>query len=263
MYDSERIKFMKNKKTFRKTAAVFAAVITASLPMWGSMTASATTVSDVIAAAYAAGWPDWMVQQAINTYSGGNYTSEQCDKAISMIYQYNEEAGKKIEEQLGIKPPAATTAPPENENSSTTTTTVTTGRKSDDKFINASLEDKKNYLNSMTEKEKQEFINSMTQSERNSILKQLSASDKAELLANFMDVGSEFGISFNIDEVSGDNLVVSAVDENGKLVNVTSMSVTVDPTGHSYTVPLVLSGGMLLLSAGGIALITKSKKNKE
>ncbi|MGN0585261.1 MAG: hypothetical protein ACI4JD_07385 [Ruminococcus sp.] len=252
---------MKNKKTFRKTAAVFASVIAASLPMWGSITASATTVSDVIAAAYAAGWPDWMVQQAINTYSGGNYTSEQCDKAISMIYQYNEEAGKKIEEELGIKPPAATTAPKENENSSTTT--VTTNRKSDDKFINASLEEKKNYLNSMTEKEKQEFINSMTQSERNSILKQLSASDKAELLANFMDVGSEFGISFNIDEVSGDNLVVSAVDENGKLVNVTSMSVTVDPTGHSYTVPIIVSGGMLLLSAGGIALITKSKKNKE
>lgn len=254
---------MKNTKTLKKTAAVLAAAITAAFPLCGNMTASATTVGDVIAAAYAAGWPDWMVQQAINTYSGGNYTSDQCDQAISMIYQYDEEAAKKIEEQYGIKAPTASTTAPSDNKDTTTTTTVTTNRKSDDKFINGSLEDKKNYLNSMSDKEKQDFINSMTPSERNSVLKLLSAEDKAELLANFMDVGKEFGINFNIDELSGDNLVVSAVDENGKLVNVTSMSVTVDPTGYSYTVPVVVSGAMLLLSVGGIALITRSKKNRE
>jgi hypothetical protein len=180
-----------------------------------------------------------------------------------MIYQYDEEAAKKIEEQYGIKAPTASTTAPSDNKDTTTTTTVTTNRKSDDKFINGSLEDKKNYLNSMSDKEKQDFINSMTPSERNSVLKLLSAEDKAELLANFMDVGKEFGINFNIDELSGDNLVVSAVDENGKLVNVTSMSVTVDPTGYSYTVPVVVSGAMLLLSVGGIALITRSKKNRE
>lgn len=254
---------MKNTKRFKKAAASIAAVIAVAMPICGSMTASATSVGDVIAAAYAAGWPDWMVQQAINTYSGGNYTSEQCDKAISMIYQYDEEAAKKIEEQYGIKSPTATTAAPENNDSKQTTTTTVTTRKSDNKFINASLEDKKNYLNSMSDKEKQDFINSMTPSERNSVLKLLSAEDKAQLLANFMDVGKEFGINFNIDELSGDNLVVSAVDENGKLVNVTSMSVTVDPTGYSYTVPIVISGAMLILSVGGIALITRSKKNRE
>lgn len=117
-------------------------------------------------------------------------------------------------------------------------------------------------INAMPEEEKQEFVNTMTNSERNSVIKQLSASDKAAIISNFMDVGKEFGITFNIDEISGDNLVVSAVDENGKLINVTSMSVTVDPTGYSYTMPVVISGGMLLLSAGGIALITRKKKNK-
>lgn len=254
---------MKNTKRLKKTAAFLAAAIAAAFPLCGNITASATTVGDVIAAAYAAGWPDWMVQQAINTYSGGDYTSEQCDKAISMIYQYDEEAAKKIEEQYGIKSPTASTTAPSDNKDTTTTTTVTTNRKSDDKFINASLEEKKNYLNSMTDKEKQDFINSMTPNERNSVLKLLSAEDKAELLANFMDVGKEFGINFNIDELSGDNLVVSAVDENGKLVNVTSMSVTVDPTGYSYTIPVVVSGAMLILSVGGIALITRSKKNRE
>lgn len=252
---------MKKMRFYKKLAAVIAAAAVTAIPM-STMTASATTVGDVIGAAYAAGWPDWMIQEAINTYSGGNYTSEQCDKAISMIYQYDEEAAKQIEEELGIKPPAAsTTAPAQKEETVTTTTTTT--RKSDNNFINASLEDKKNYLNSMTDKEKEQFINSLTPSERNSILKQLSAEDKAKLLANFMDVGKEFGITFNIDDISGDNLTVSAVDENGKLINVTSMSVKVDPTGYSYTMPIVISGGLLLLSVGGIALVTRKKKNRE
>lgn len=250
---------MKKMRFYKKLAAVIAAVAVTAIPM-STMTASATTVGDVIGAAYAAGWPDWMIQEAINTYSGGNYTSEQCDKAISMIYQYDEEAAKQIEDQLGIKPPAASTTAPKDD---TVTTTTTTTRKSDNNFINASLEDKKNYLNSMTDKEKEQFINSLTPSERNSILKQLSAEDKAKLLANFMDVGKEFGITFNIDDISGDNLTVSAVDENGKLINVTSMSVKVDPTGYSYTMPIVISGGLLLLSVGGIALVTRKKKNRE
>lgn len=250
---------MKKMRFYKKLAAVIAAAAVTAIPM-NTMTASATTVGDVIGAAYAAGWPDWMIQEAINTYSGGNYTSEQCDKAISMIYQYDEEAAKQIEDQLGIKPPAASTTAPKDD---TVTTTTTTTRKSDNNFINASLEDKKNYLNSMTDKEKEQFINSLTPSERNSILKQLSAEDKAKLLANFMDVGKEFGITFNIDDISGDNLTVSAVDENGKLINVTSMSVKVDPTGYSYTMPIVISGGLLLLSVGGIALVTRKKKNRE
>lgn len=250
---------MKKMRFYKKLAAVIAAAAVTAIPM-STMTASATTVGDVIGAAYAAGWPDWMIQEAINTYSGGNYTSEQCDKAISMIYQYDEEAAKQIEEELGIKPPAASTTAPKDD---TVTTTTTTTRKSDNNFINASLEDKKNYLNSMTDKEKEQFINSLTPSERNSILKQLSAEDKAKLLANFMDVGKEFGITFNIDDISGDNLTVSAVDENGKLINVTSMSVKVDPTGYSYTMPIVISGGLLLLSVGGIALVTRKKKNRE
>lgn len=250
---------MKKMRFYKKLAAVIAAAAVTAIPM-STMTASATTVGDVIGAAYAAGWPDWMIQEAINTYSGGNYTSEQCDKAISMIYQYDEEAAKQIEDQLGIKPPAASTTAPKDD---TVTTTTTTTRKSDNNFINASLEDKKNYLNSMTDKEKEQFINSLTPSERNSILKQLSAEDKAKLLANFMDVGKEFGITFNIDDISGDNLTVSAVDENGKLINVTSMSVKVDPTGYSYTMPIVISGGLLLLSLGGIALVTRKKKNRE
>lgn len=263
-------------KKFKRMITILAAAAAVSvLPLSGSMTASATTVDDVIAAAYAAGWPDWMVQEAVNMFAGGEYTSEQCDMAIAQIYEYNEEAGKQIEEQLGIAPPSQVTTQPAPAQTtavgtgaqggavSAETTTVTTqaARPSDQTFISASLEEKKEYINSMTEEERQKFVNTMTNKERNSILKQLSASDKAALISSFMDVGKEFGINFSIDEISGDNLTISASDENGKLVNVSSMSMSVDPTGKSYTIPVAVGGGMLVLSAAGMALLLRRKEN--
>ncbi len=250
----------------RKITKIMAALAASAVMVIPCSTiASATTVSDVIAAAYAAGWPDWMVQEAVNMYSGGNYTSEQCDKAISMIYQYDESAGQQIADQFGVTPPASsiTTAPPEADKSQTTTTTTTTARPSDKTFIDASLDDKKNYLNSMTDKEKQDFINTMTDAERNSVLKQLSASDKASLISNFMQVGEEFGISFSIDEISEDNFIISASDENGKLLNVSSMSVTVDSTGKSYTAPVLIGSGMIFFALTGTVFTLKRKTKKD
>ena len=51
----------------------------------GGLSASATTVDDVIAHAYAVGLPDETIQQCINQYSSGQYTSEQCDAAIAEL----------------------------------------------------------------------------------------------------------------------------------------------------------------------------------
>ncbi len=263
----------------RKILAALAAALLAALPMGNALTASATTTDDVIAAAYAAGWPDWLVQQAVNMYAGGSYTSEQCDKAIAQIYQYNDEVGEQIAKEFGVAPPnnmttttpapAVTTTPTAaggnestGENQTTVTTTVTAARPSDNKFINMTLDEKKEYLNSMTQEEKEAFVNTMTDSERNSVIKQLSASDKASLISNFMEVGDEFGISFNIDELSSDSLQISAHDENGNLVNVTSMGITIDPTGNSYTLPIAAGVGLLTLSIGGIIILMRKNKTE-
>ncbi|MGN0591795.1 MAG: hypothetical protein ACI4JQ_00945 [Ruminococcus sp.] len=266
------------KKRNKCIAALAAALLTV-LPMSHTLTASATTPDDVIAAAYAAGWPDWLVQQAVNMYAGGNYTSAQCDAAIAQIFQYDETVAAQIEAQFGIAPPSSQTTQPaesatentgsasgssnENNNSAGTSSGNNESRPSDQEFINMTLEEKKEYLNAMPEEEKQEFVNTMTNSERNSVIKQLSASDKAAIISNFMDVGKEFGITFNIDELSGDNVQISAHDENGNLVNVTSMGVTIDPTGNSYTVPIAAASGLMLLSVGGILfLIRKSSRHR-
>lgn len=256
------------RKTCKFIAAA-AAVLLAVLPMGSTLTASATTTDDVIAAAYAAGWPDWMVQQAINMYSGGTYTSEQCDKAIAQIYQYDESVAAQIEAQFGIAPPsnmpATSTAAPENAGSTETTVTTTTeeSRPSDKEFLNMTLDEKKDYLNSMPAEDKEEFVNTMTDAERNSVLKQLSASDKAAIISSFVEVGEEFGITFNIDELSGDDLQISARDEEGKLVNVTSMGITIDPTGHSYTVPIAAGAGLLLVSVGGLIFLVRRRSQED
>lgn len=266
----------------RKTNKFIAAAVTALLavlPMGNALTASATTPDDVIAAAYAAGWPDWLVQQAINMYSGGEYTSEQCDAAIAQIFQYDETVAAQIEAQFGIAPPSnmGTTAPTESTQGSTGASgnsgsagaeegesqKPTESRPSDKEFINMTLEEKKEYLNSMPQAEKEAFVNTMTSQERNSVIKQLSASDKAAIISNFMEVGEEFGISFNIDELSGDNLKISAHDEEGNLVNVTSMGVTIDPTGNSYTVPVAAAAGMLILSAGGMIFLVRRNRQED
>jgi hypothetical protein len=271
------------RKNHKWLAACAAAVLVAC-PMAGTMTASATSVGDVIAAAYAAGWPDWMVQSAVNQFGGGNYTSDQCDKAISQIYQYDETVGKQIEAEMGITPPSASTTTAaagttesssgNSGNGSTTTTasgstasgngnnSSTQSRPSNQDFINMTLEEKKAYLNGLSESEKTEFVNTMTSSERNSIIKQLGTEDKAALLQSFMSVGEEFGISFDVEELTDDNVVVRARDADGNLVNVTSMGITIDATGYSYTVPIAAAAGLMLLSVGGIAvLIHKSKRH--
>ena len=74
------------KKGFRKVCAALCS--TALLCAATAVPASASTVSDVIAAAYAVGIPAQYVQEGIAMYGGGNYTSEQCDQAIASIYSY-------------------------------------------------------------------------------------------------------------------------------------------------------------------------------
>ncbi|MBQ8515865.1 MAG: hypothetical protein IJ496_10760 [Ruminococcus sp.] len=270
-----------------KLAAGLSAAILAVLPLSGAFTASAATQADVIAAAEAAGWPDWMIQSAVTTFAGGNFTPEQYDRALEKITQYDEAAAKQIQEQLGITPPSSVTTPADTPSGGTAVqggnnssgnggntsagagnssgaagSTSSQSRPSDKDFIHMTLEEKKAWLGSLSEEERQAFASTMTDAERNSILKQLSASDKAALLSSFMDVGAELGITFNIDELTSENVSISAYDEEGRLVNMSSMSMTIDPTGHSYTVPIAAGTGLLLVSAGGMLFLLRRKRTE-
>ena len=85
---------------FRKVCAALCS--TALLCAATAVPASASTVSDVIAAAYAVGIPAQYVQEGIAMYGGGNYTSEQCDQAIASIYSYQGRVDELLEDYFGV-----------------------------------------------------------------------------------------------------------------------------------------------------------------
>lgn len=78
----------------------------------GTLTASATSVGDVIAHAYAVGLPESDIQACIAQYSGREYTSEQCDQAIAALDNWAKERDDKINEE--INKGTTTAAPEEN-----------------------------------------------------------------------------------------------------------------------------------------------------
>ena len=90
----------------------------------GTLSAAATSVGDVIAHAYAVGLPEAQIQQCIAQYSGGNYTSEQCDRAIAALDNWASQRDQKIEDELN----KGTTAPADNADSSAGETTTTAAK---------------------------------------------------------------------------------------------------------------------------------------
>ena len=247
----------------RKRCKLFAALAAAALavcPLSGTLTAGAAAPEDVLAAISGAGWPDWMVQQAANQLGSGSFTAEQCDQMIAQISEYDADMEKQIWELLNPSAPAATavttTALPVQGNVTTATETVQTqnqSRPADKAFIQMTLEEKKAYLSSLSGAERQAFLDNLTP-------EQISVSDKAELVAGFIDIAGEFGLSFNIDELTGDNISISAYDADGNLVNVSSMNMTIDPTGTPYTLPAAAAAGLMLVSAGGIYLVIRRSR---
>ena len=86
----------------------------------GTLSAAATSVGDVIAHAYAVGLPEAQIQQCIAQYSGGNYTSEQCDRAIAALDNWASQRDQKIEDELPRQitptpPPARRPPPPQRQ----------------------------------------------------------------------------------------------------------------------------------------------------
>lgn len=234
----------------------------AALCMIPSMNASAATESDVINAVENAGWPDWMVQTVANSIAGGGFTSEQYDQMISQVTEYNASIEKQIAEMWGIEIPEKET-PTESTSGSTQGGAVSSGNSGastgGSSFADMTLEEKEEYINSMTEAEKQEFLAGLSAEERNSIIKQMSISDKAQLVAGFAGILEDLGISVNIDQLTADNISISTFDKDGKLLGTSSMNMKVDPTGKPYTVPVAIGSSMLLIPAAGMAFLLRKK----
>ncbi len=236
----------------------------------GTLSAAATSVGDVIAHAYAVGLPEAQIQQCIAQYSGGNYTSEQCDKAIAALDNWASQRDQKIEDELN----KGTTAPADNADSSAGETTTTTAAKANGSsaaqtttpsakdFMDMTLDEKVSYINSLPADKRDSFVQNMSNDERNSFLKQLDTSDQLDIIASMADVGEAFGVNFSVDEISDGAISISAHDADGNLVGVSTFGNTVEATGIPYTVPVLIGGGAVVLAAAGLGIVLcRSKKS--
>ena len=289
------------KKGSRNVCAALCS--TALLCAATAVPASASTVSDVIAAAYAVGIPAQYVQEGIAMYGGGNYTSEQCDQAIASIYSYQGRVDELLEDYFGVPSNGGgnnnnasdsnsgsnnsnssdnnnsgsnsggnSGSSGNNSNSSSNSNSGNNGGSSGDSdgsksFTDMTLDEKIDYVNQLPAEERSNYISNLTTEERNSFIKQLPVSDKAAVLNEFLGVGDSLGLHFTVDEMTNDSVVVSARDKDGKLIDVSAMGVTVEETGKSYTTPITIAA---LLAGGGICGVSaiifaagKKKRNEE
>ncbi|MBQ5334540.1 MAG: hypothetical protein J6Z45_01185 [Oscillospiraceae bacterium] len=237
------------------------------------------SVQDVYDAMRRIGLPETMVRQAQNNYESHPEMHDENGMTINGQYGtyldwaenviiMEDTIWRKLAEQYQVpvekikeflaEQEAQTTAPvtTAKNGESGSTTTTTTARKSDRKFINMTAEEKKAYILAMSEDERIAFLANLTPAERKSILKQLSADDKADLVKGFAEVGQSMGMNISLDKVDNNDISYSVRDENGNLIDSSSIGTRVDDTGWNLTVPVFGAGGLILLSVGGLVWMT-------
>lgn len=244
-----------------------AAVLLASAAL--SITAGAATVEDVYAAMAEAGMPASFIQDVKNQFPhtvhdengmemNGEYRSygewvtvirengakyvwgtiaDEMGVSAEDIMQYYE---NKQADEPGE--PYAPTVEPEKP------------------FAQMTLEEKRAYVDALPESERAEFLANLTPEERTSILKQLDPEQKQNVISGMVELGQQMGMTVTVDDT--ESFKFSIRDQSGTLIDATSFSLSVDPTGWNTTVPVLLSTGMIALGAGGLILLTFRKKEE-
>ena len=252
------------KKGFRKVCAALCS--TALLCAATAVPASASTVSDVIAAAYAVGIPAQYVQEGIAMYGGGNYTSEQCDQAIASIYSYQGRVDELLEDYFGVP----SNGGGNNNNASDSNSGSNNSNSSNNNNSGSNSGGNSNSSGNNSNSSSNSNSSNNTNSGNNGGPSGDSDGSKSftdMTLDEKIDYGDSLGLHFTVDEMTNDSVVVSARDKDGKLIDVSAMGVTVEETGKSYTTPITIAA---LLAGGGICGVSaiifaagKKKRNEE
>lgn len=223
---------MKGKKI---TISIFVtAAIMSILPI---LSISAATKEDVIAAAKAAGFSENVVQSGINLIESGNYSEQEYDSMLSAIEVFKGMTNEAIKECLNSS--GINVDIPSSENN----------------------EESSKEFSSLTEKEKDEYIADMTTSEKNQIIKELDRDKQIEIIDKLIDASESIGLNVTVDSLSKDKLEYSIRDTSGEVVDIASVGNIVDDTGIDYTLPVVGSAVILLVSVGGVIFL--DIKNKQ
>lgn len=268
------------KFNFLKKAAVLGTMLAACTAL--ALPASAATEEEFIAACRAQGLPELAIQSGLNyIHNEGKTSPEDYDYYIECLTVYEDEIWANIEDIFGIPretttTTAVTTTGPngETEPAATTTTTVTTtiteNAGIDDgvkdwgitsaEWINMTLDEKIAFVNSLPEEDRATFLYSLNADERVSIIKQMSTDNKVNIVGTLTDIGKEMGLNITVDEMTGDSLTLSVRDDDGTLVDVSSVGTGVEDTGISYQGLISCAVALMLSAIGGVMFLARKLK---
>ena len=217
---------------------IFAAASAYLIAVCSPIISSAATVGDVIAYAYQVGMPEEMIQEYIAMGSGREWTSAQCDQAIAALSAWAAERDSAISGGSGQTQTVPDPIEPEE-------------------FEEMSIDEKQEYITSIPSEQKQEYLDVMTNDEKNQLLKKLDTSEQVEVIAGMLGFGDPFGYNFSIEDVSDGSVMISARDEDNKLIGVTVLGDSVEKTGKTYTYPIIAALSTILMSAIGIIILLR------
>ncbi len=266
-------------KTIRKRLfAVLPAAVLAACAL-SLHSAAEGSVEDVYNAMRRIGMPETMIQEAKTQYRNtphdengmevnGNYFTY--DVWADMVELYEDDIWNEVGKQFNvtgsdIKAQMKTTAPDPQETggSAETQTTAVPLPVPEKPFINMTLEEKQDYVESLPENQRAAFLASLSTSERNSVIKQMDTDSQANVMSGFIGLGEQLGMHISVDQIGGEGISYSVRNSDGDLIDANSVSAAADDTGWNMTVP-VLGGSLMTLAAfGGLAwLCIRSKKQE-
>ena len=261
----------------KKISALCAGILTACV-CGAHLSVSAYTPDEVAEKAREAGWPETLIQTGYNQWASGEYSQDELNEAYDSVLEYNEQTEEFIYNQFGIDPDEARqkiaekeaqketqpetqqdsqttqeTQASETSSSETETQAETTEPKfiSDSEFISMNMDEKKDYVNSLSSDEKTEFISSLSTEARTSIIKQLPTEDKVAIMQKYIDTAGTMGMNVTVDELTEKDISVTVRNNDGIVIDKAEVGVVIDETGISHTQPLLFAGISILISAAG------------
>jgi len=245
-------------KTIKIKQMILAAALAAGCFCFTSgIFASAVTVDDVAKKARELGAPEAQIQQGYNEWAAGIRTQEDLDKAWAELMKiekqtnsmfesiFEDDGTESVTDSAGSDDSAAdSTAPTEK--------TESVGTK---EFVNMTLEEKIAYVNSLSAEDKDKFLKNLSPEERKSIIKQMSLSDKAEMMQGYIDFAEQMGMNMTVDNLSNENISVTIRDKEGVIIDKSSVGITIDETGISYTGLFVAATAGVVLALSGLAAL--------
>ncbi len=235
----------------------YAAVLTAGILCCGAgISAGAATIEDCNSKAAEVGLPAEVIEQGNNAWANGTVTQEDLDSIYDAMCSY----GDAQEEFLSSVFEDTASSPAEREPAHTGSTAESIREAG---FVNMTLEEKVAYVNSLTPAEREAFLAGLSAEERNSIIRQLPAEDKMELLEGYMDVADAMGLQVTVDSLSDDALSLVIRNQDGTVVDTSSVGVSIDETGISHTRTIVLAAASVVLAASGLGALYRYLRHSD